>query len=449
MKILFSPIGDTDPIRNCFDGGMLHISRYYKPDLIILYLTYDMVKKHKEKNLYVPAIKAVLPNCKIEVIETDIKNPHIFTNLVNTLPKEVYSTIEKYPDAELFLNLSSGTPQIKMIMGYLTIELESAKVHGIQVQSPQHGSNRNNHVNSDNEDVYDLIENNLDNEESSDNRCFEPKLSAIKLFGLRNKIISLIQKYEYKGALDIYNSNKNLFNQMIGKLLKHADYRKSLMFKEARQELNTYHGKNLFRIEDENARKLSEFFLVMQLYQKNGMISDLLMKMTPFLFEISKYYLKGLKIVNIDDVCEKTGKNYKLIKNKLLNKEKDLFNYLDNHYNYGFRDSDLSFSNILFILQYITDKRSQELKSVEEHKKLVDLFCKLRKVEKKQRNNLAHTIENIDEKKLIATTNISSKELIDMLYNVMKIVFKDDLDKFSNIYDKINDMIMGELKNTN
>lgn len=446
MKILFSPIGDTDPIRNCYDGGMLHIARYYKPDLIVLYLTFDMVKKHREKNLYVPPIKALLPNCKIEIIETDIKDPHLFTNIVNTLPEKVYGIIEKYPEAELVLNLSSGTPQIKMIMGYLTIELEGEKVHGIQVQSPQNGSNRNNHVNADNEDVYDLIENNFDNEENSENRCFEPKLSPIKRFGLRNKIISLIQKYEYRGALDIYNSNKNLFTQMIGKLLKHADYRKSLMFKEAKEELNTYHGKSLFRIEDENTRKLSEFFLVIQLYQKNGMISDLLMKITPFLFEISKHYLKSLKIVNLDYICEKTGKNYRLSKSKLINKEKELFDYLDSSYKYGFKDSDLSFSNILIILQYIIDKRSQELKNIEEHKKLVVFFAKLREVEKKQRNNLAHTIESIDEKKLIATTNMSSKELVDIIYKVMKIVFKDDLDKFTNIYDKINDMIIGELK---
>lgn len=449
MKILFSPIGDTDPIRDCHDGGMLHIARHYKPDLIVLYLTYDMAKKHKEKNLYVPAIKGVLPNCKIEIIETDIKNPHLFNELVNTLPIDVYSIVEKYPDAEFFLNLSSGTPQIKMIMGYLTIELESEHLHGIQVPSPRKGSNRKNHVNADNEDIQDLIENNFDNEKDSENRCFEPKLSPIKRFGLRNQIISLIQKYEYKGALDIYNSNIDLFTKMTGKLLKHADYRKNMMLEQAKQELNTYHGENLFKIKDKEALRLSEFFLVMQLYQKNGMLPDLLMKITPFLFEISKYYLKSLKIINLEYICEKTGKSYRLSKSNLQNRENELLNYLECNYKYGFKDSDLSFSNILFILQYIMDKKSLELKNIEEHKKLVEYFIKLRDVERKQRNTLAHTIESIDDEKLINTTNMSSRELIDTLYNVMKIVFKADLDKFTNVYDKINAMIIKELKDIN
>lgn len=30
-RVLFSPIGGTDPISNCRDGAMLHICRVYKP----------------------------------------------------------------------------------------------------------------------------------------------------------------------------------------------------------------------------------------------------------------------------------------------------------------------------------------------------------------------------------------------------------------------------------
>ncbi|ACZ25475.1 hypothetical protein Vpar_1800 [Veillonella parvula DSM 2008] len=26
MRILYTPVGDTDPIRGCYDGGMLHIA---------------------------------------------------------------------------------------------------------------------------------------------------------------------------------------------------------------------------------------------------------------------------------------------------------------------------------------------------------------------------------------------------------------------------------------
>ena len=48
-KILFSPIGGSDPIRNFRDGSMLHICRYYKPDKVILYMSREMLE-NQEKN---------------------------------------------------------------------------------------------------------------------------------------------------------------------------------------------------------------------------------------------------------------------------------------------------------------------------------------------------------------------------------------------------------------
>ena len=37
-RVLFSPIGTTDPIRDCYDGGCLHIVRHYRPQKVVLYL---------------------------------------------------------------------------------------------------------------------------------------------------------------------------------------------------------------------------------------------------------------------------------------------------------------------------------------------------------------------------------------------------------------------------
>ena len=43
MKILYSAIGTTDPIRGCYDGAMLHIIRHYKPDMAVLFISKEMV----------------------------------------------------------------------------------------------------------------------------------------------------------------------------------------------------------------------------------------------------------------------------------------------------------------------------------------------------------------------------------------------------------------------
>ena len=53
-KILFSPIGGTDPIAatNFRDGSLLHICRKYHPDLVYLYLSGEMLEHHKRDNRY-------------------------------------------------------------------------------------------------------------------------------------------------------------------------------------------------------------------------------------------------------------------------------------------------------------------------------------------------------------------------------------------------------------
>ena len=42
-RILFSPVGGTDPIKYCSDGSMLHICRHYQPDEVVLYLSKEMI----------------------------------------------------------------------------------------------------------------------------------------------------------------------------------------------------------------------------------------------------------------------------------------------------------------------------------------------------------------------------------------------------------------------
>ena len=46
-KILFSPLGDTDPVRGCYDGAMLHILRHYKAVRVVLFYTQDMEEKER------------------------------------------------------------------------------------------------------------------------------------------------------------------------------------------------------------------------------------------------------------------------------------------------------------------------------------------------------------------------------------------------------------------
>ena len=72
---LFSPIGNTDPVKYFYDGSMLHICRYYKPDVVYLYLSKEMMEYHSTDNRYVRSIellgKKLNHTFEVHIIEND------------------------------------------------------------------------------------------------------------------------------------------------------------------------------------------------------------------------------------------------------------------------------------------------------------------------------------------------------------------------------------------
>jgi CRISPR type III-A/MTUBE-associated protein Csm6 len=143
--ILFSPIGQTDPIRDDFDGPFLHIVRHYKPEKAYIFLTAEMVRNLgkpsyyseslDEPNYYAHYARHIAPNMPVETIETDIENPQDFELIINRFREEIKKIQALYPDHILLLNVSSGTPQMISALCVLKVTvLDGAKA--VQVVSP-------------------------------------------------------------------------------------------------------------------------------------------------------------------------------------------------------------------------------------------------------------------------------------------------------------------------
>ena len=118
-------------------------------------------------------------------------------------------------------------------MGNLSLATDFENVRAIQVDSPQRASNRTAHATQDNEDIDVVIENNFDNVPDYTCRCHEAPLSLLRRYSIRHQLISLINNYEYRAALAMYNKNKAMFVEETGKLLRHADLRSKLLINEA------------------------------------------------------------------------------------------------------------------------------------------------------------------------------------------------------------------------
>lgn len=424
MKILYSPVGDTDPIRYFRDGGVLHIIRHYQIDMAVLFLSAEMTVKENERHIYSKAINYIAPQCQIEFLKTDIKDVHRMESLTK-MADEFIRLRKRYPEAEFYLNLSSGTPQMKNIIAFLANDFTD--VTAIQVDSPINGSNRSNHAVQDNDDIETVIELNEDNDPSSVNRCHEAPLNLIRRYGIRYQIESLIDNYDYSGALKIYRRNKSLLNKSTEVYLEHAWYRERLMLKEAFKVLNN----NLQQKRE--IQELNEFLMIMELQQKQERLSEFIIKLTPFLYQLVLFYLTVKLNVDINEICYNGNSKSKKLNNKKIKEiYPSIWKKLQNKFG-EFRDgTDLAFSNMLIMIKEIDGA----------DKNLINNLNKLRDIEVCYRNSVAHIITNITENYLKTTgPKMSSNDILNLLRNTFRLVTDGEIINERNVYTDINKKI--------
>ena len=437
MTILYTPAGDTDPIRAGHDGAILHIIRKYKPRMVRIFLSKDMTAKEEQRQVYSKAIKYNAPDCEIGFIKTDITEVQLMENLI-PLAEEFLQLRKEYPNEKIILNLSSGTPQMKSIMSFLATDFEN--VIPVQVDSPSRGSNRAAYATQDEDDIDEIIKNNEDNSDNRKDRCHEAPLFLLRRYNIRHQLISLINNYEYSAAYALYNKNTDMFTDLTGQLIRHADLRSKLQTEKAfiisKDLVAKYPNKN------EKINMLYEFFMVMWLRQKKGDLAEFVVKLTPFLFELLLYYFETQTDLKPEKFCTRKNNinaSWKINREMLASISKDVLLYLDTMGKGVFRDgTNLSFYNMLSILHALNEKSGNS-----KQKGLLDLLDELRLVEDNHRNGLAHTITNITEESLAAIAPYkNSEQIMDLIRKVFtKITAKEKLN-ISNLYDRLNQQII-------
>ena len=431
MRILFSPLGDTDPVRGCYDGAMLHIVRHYQPEHIVLFYTHDMAEKERHDHRYTRAVQRLAPECQIEEVFTEIRDAHLYESFSRILPQEVLRIRETYPGSTLLLNLSSGTPQMKTVLAMLASDMEDCI--GVQVAAPARRSNRANEATQDAEDIDALLENNFDNEEGAENRCEEPPLSAFHYYAERSRILSLIDSYEYAAAGKIARRSA-LVPPEASLLLSHAERRSMLLTEEAKAILREYGGKKLFPFTGKT-EELVEYFLMMQIDQETGRLSNLMLRMIPFLFGfLMEYVVQNVKIP-IHMLCERRKNKQWLVRGKLEKQERELLRYLDRVFTDGYRDTALSFY-ILYHLCFYAGETGRTGDSVlhagmmaelEQIKELRDL-----------RNEAAHEIVNVTEDRFRQKVGMGSQEAVSCFCRMLALVYGDKVRAMRSTYRDLN-----------
>jgi hypothetical protein len=299
MKVLISAVGNTDPIRNFHDGGLVHIARKYRPDKIIIVFSEELIRKKDDVEKVIRSIDSKY------VPEIVYHEPIILNNEVHifdTMFEQFDAIIREYytKDDEFILNLSSGTPQIKSALFVLN-RLSEINVKAVQVPSPENKSNAGvGH--DDSEDIDVLIDTNMDNKQDYVDRTIEDTSDKFKQGLMKKTLRDFIKKYDYKASLEIANQLPD-FPGLKDCRKKLQDIVDSL----DRQDVPQLLQKKKW---SEEQKKVLNAYLTIDLQKERGNFSEGLIRIKNLTEFILEDYIENRYPGFLDNYMNESEKNY-------------------------------------------------------------------------------------------------------------------------------------------
>ena len=299
MKVLISAVGNTDPIRNFHDGGLVHIARKYRPDKIIIVFSEELIRKKDDVEKVIRSIDSKY------VPEIVYHEPIILNNEVHifdTMFDQFDAIIREYytKDDEFILNLSSGTPQIKSALFVLN-RLSEINVKAVQVPSPENKSNAGvGH--DDSEDIDVLIDTNMDNKQGYVDRTIEDTSDKFKQGLMKKTLRDFIKKYDYKASLEIANQLPD-FPGLKDCRKKLQDIVDSL----DRQDVPQLLQKKKW---SEEQKKVLNAYLTIDLQKERGNFSEGLIRIKNLTEFILEDYIENRYPGFLDNYMNESEKNY-------------------------------------------------------------------------------------------------------------------------------------------
>ena len=449
--VLFSPVSDRDPCsadpvyRDIYrDGALLHIVRKYRPQKAYLFLTERFQAFEAQDHRYSSMLEHVSPGIEIQFMHCpkEITNAALFDQFDHLFRDYLEQIHAENMDAQLLVNLSSGTPQMQASL-YLLKATIGFKVFPIQVLTPRKDSNTSR-------DFYSttLAENNLGEDgivtrqDSDDNtvtftedRCQEVTCTnAVRTIMVKN-ITKLVQSYAYTAAKDLYENSKEkeLFSPQLPILLKEAAAHLNLN-EEGKKGQDFYEP--AIQNASEEARRCYDYLLYLETLVKREAWNDYSRALSPVLTTIMRMRLKraGYDILIFCD----TDQNgvAKMKRHLLQNKTPNFLRYLDHQYWRSFKDGPLSAIQMLHYMEYLKNECHVDLE--------VKKFQKLRKAEETIRNFASHEMKGITEQQIQEKTGSSAEEILALLRDEYQIAIGVNSLKWNGL-KRIEGKILAEL----
>ena len=399
--VLFSPLGTTDPYRDCYEGAMLHIIRHYNPSCIHLFLSREIEKEEDKDQRYTRAIRrqhSVLFSQEKEpqvVLHTkpDLFDPSDFDLLTEPFKEVIDQIIDSLPSAEILLNTSSGTPQMKLTTSLIGVsQYRDRKYRMIQVKNPskKSGMDQKHLVDYIDEDVEQLFDNDME----AENRCVEPNLSYFDECMRYEQFKKLIHMFDYSGAKEIADRYPDDFPAEVVRIVRHMALREDYAFDDADKQLTPEDFEKMeFRpVQTKNWRKIYEFFMAADIRYRREEWSDYLMRLSPLLTNLIEAYISNVYHLDVKSLCTGGKDKFKLSAKKIQKHDSKMLQHLDQSQSNGkFADSYISLNNLLQILRYLHSQQPNN----HSNPKIIKLFEELREIEELLRNDVAHQMIHV------------------------------------------------------
>lgn len=444
-KLLFSPLGGTDPISNTnmYDGAMLHIVRHYRIDKVYFYMSREIIQYQEADERYTYCLDKLgeLQNRQIErelILRPKLTEVQDFDIFYQDFKNEINRIgTEMEEDDELILNLSSGTPAMKSWLLVIRT-MNELPCKAVQVVTPDRAMNEHRHKDYQVKELWEL---DPDNKEGAENRCREVPCPSLSRVRQEVNIRTLIREYDYHAAHGLAAKLKD-HEKSYMKLIRAAEKRELLEMDAVERSLETDHLKDLYclPITEGEERDIFEYALVMQIRLRRGEYADFIRSISPILYRIFKRILERKLRIRLKDYTEGSETKAKWSSEKLSKNEtgREILKILDGAYKNqnsqsGFRCGDVYSDHLQKIIQAKSDD--------EELKKLVR---KLRDVEKTIRNLAAHQIVSITKDKIREETQYNAEMILKMVNRALGYAEVIDPDKKElwKSYDEMNEKIV-------
>ena len=288
MTILFSPIGTADPITTLGDGPMLHIVRMRRPEKVVLFLSPKMAEYQREDQRYTKAIELLASNGgfdapEIRLIESDVREVHRFDLYIDEFEgilRGLAATGE-----HVLVNTSSGTAGMAQALvalgsfGRLDLEL-------LQVTTPRRDTNkRDDREDPDNYDLDLLWELDCELEDGVTNRVATVLTPNFSERLLRENVSSLCHSFEFEAANELVQKMTSVSDgtkQMVAAAAARLNLDGSLSAKAFGGTELSYKSNDL----------LVEYLYVMEARLQQGHYADFVRALSPAFTELLKRCLR-------------------------------------------------------------------------------------------------------------------------------------------------------------